>query len=140
MHPHDNPTATDERMSSGQSASAPQLLPGPSTGALLWRALPWVGVAVLAAPAMAIQSAVPYQGLRVAAWLSVAIVALALFARGLVRARAREREEVGCGYTTVTEVARLRPELFLVDAPTRAVLSAPGQARPPDVRRRTVQA
>lgn len=120
--------------------AGPQLLPGRSAGALLWAALRWVWLAVLAVPAMVVQAYVPYQAVWVAGWAVVAAVGVLLFARGLLHARDREREEVARGYTTMLQVARERPDLFLVDAETGTVLSAPGQARPPDVRRKTVQA
>lgn len=118
----------------------PERLPGPTAGAVLWRTLPFIALATLAAPAMMVQAYVPAQDLWVAVWLTVAFVLLALFVRGLKRTRDLERAEVARGYTTMLQVAREQPQLWLFDAETGVPLSGPGEPRPADVRRGTVEA
>lgn len=127
-------------MVSRQYGQAPRVLPGPSAGARFMRSLRFLAALSLAIPAAVFQSYVPYQSAWVTFSVSYFVVTLALWVASLVRAVKRQNAEMARGYTTVLYQANVHAELFLLDLDTLEVLSDPGETRPEDTRRKTLEA
>ena len=115
-----------------QPLTPPAALPGRSAAALLYRSVGEICLGFMGVIPEALQSLLP-RGDRApwaVAWLVLCLPLVSVATWYGLASFSVDGKENERGYTTIMKTANERPELFLLQRNTFAVLSAPYQVRP----------